>query len=501
MARSYIYGRHGLMRSVALSAAHATRLQQPLQRRYITMGYATVNPYTNKVVKEFKTNTEQEVQEALNLSHKAFLKWSETPVEERVKPLAKAAELLRKKKDYFASLMTLEMGKLKAEAEVEVELCAGILEFYLKNSAKFLADDKVPVADPKRQGEVKLVYQPLGVIITVQPWNFPFYQPLRAFAPVAAGGNTLILKHASNVPQSAQAVEELLLEAGFPKGVFINLRPSYDQVDKLLEDPRVKGVTLTGSERGGTHVAEVAGRNIKKVTLELGGSDPFVVLDDVDIEKVAKWAVTARHWNAGQVCVNSKRFVVVDSVYDKFLAAFRTEVNKLVPGDPTDPKTTLAPLAQQSAADEMKEQIKKAVKAGASIEEAAFEVPSQGAFLKPVILENLQPDNEARQQEFFGPVSLFLRAKDEAEAIQIANETGYGLGASVWSQDEERAYRAALKIEAGMVSVNHPVTPYADTPFGGVKRSGVGRELGELGLKEFVNIKIVNRNSVDAAFF
>ncbi len=463
------------------------------------MAFVTTNPYTNEVLKTFDNATEAEILAAIDKADKAFHSWKELPVKERVSYLQKAADLMRKNSDEYAKLITLEMGKIFAEAKGEVELSAQILEYYVKNAEAQLQPRKLPVMDPA-EGDAELVYEPLGVLLAIEPWNFPFYQVARILAPQLSAGNTLILKHASNLPQCAMAFEKLMHDAGLPDGVFINLFVGHSDVETILKDPRVCGVALTGSEVAGSAVAQTAGKHLKKSIMELGGADAFVVLDDADIEKTAKWGVFGRHWNAGQVCVSSKRMIVDAKVYDEYLEKYTAGVAALKAGDPMDPATQLAPLSSQRAKEGLLKQIEEAVKHGATATEVGPKVPEQGCFVQPTILTNVTPDNPAYYQEFFGPVSMIFKAKDEADAIRIANDSPFGLGGSVFTSDNERGRRVASKISTGMIFVNHPTMVKADLPFGGIRRSGFGRELIDLGLKEFVNIKLVNVVDIDAPF-
>lgn len=463
------------------------------------MAYQTVNPYTGELVKSFPDASDAEVRQALDAAHNAFVDWRETSFKQRAVILQRAADLLRERSQEYAHLLTLEMGKLIAEAEGEVELSAQILEYYVKFSEQLLQPEKLPVADPA-EGEAVLVHEPLGVLLAIEPWNFPFYQIARILAPQLSAGNTMLLKHASNVPQSAAAFEKLMLDAGLPAGAFQNLYANRHQIEMIINDPRVHGVALTGSEGAGATVAAQAGKALKKVTLELGGADAFVVLEDAELEKTVKWAVFGRHWNGGQVCVSSKRMIVVDAVYDAFLSQYTQGVADLRTGDPFDRATTLAPLSSQTAADEVREKIRQAVAHGATATEVGPKVPTKGAFVQPTILTNVTPDNPAYHWEFFGPVSMIFRAKDQDDAVRIANDSPFGLGGSVFTADPVRGKQVANRISTGMVFVNHPTMVKADLPFGGVRRSGFGRELLGLGLKEFVNHKLVNVVDIDAPF-
>ena len=462
------------------------------------MAYATTNPYTGELVKTFPDATDAQITQAIDAAHAAFLNWKQTSLAERAAILNKAASLLRANSEKYASLLTLEMGKIIGEAEAEVELSAQILEYFAKHGEALLKPDVLPVA--AADGKAVVVHEPLGILLAVEPWNFPYYQIARILAPQLTAGNVLLLKHASNVPQSAEAFQQLMWDAGLPKGAFTNLFVKHAQIEQILNDKRVHGVALTGSEGAGSIVAGIAGKALKKSTLELGGADAFVVLADADIPKTAKWGVFGRHWNGGQVCVSSKRMIIEDSVYDEYLALYTQGVAELKAGDPFDRSTTLAPLSSQSAADEVKEKIRQAVAHGATATEVGPKVPTKGAFVQPTILTNVSEDNPAYYWEFFGPVSMILRAKDEADAVRIANDSPFGLGGSVFTKDEKRGEKVAHQISTGMVFVNHPTRVKADMPFGGVRHSGYGRELINLGIKEFVNHKLINVVDIDAPF-
>ncbi|MET4898345.1 NAD-dependent succinate-semialdehyde dehydrogenase [Sphingomonadaceae bacterium jetA1] len=463
------------------------------------MAYATINPYTGEAVASFPDATDAQVRTALDKADAAFAAWRRTSFAERGRILQNAADILRRDADAFAKLLTLEMGKLFAEAKAEVELSAKIFEYYVRNAEALLQPEKLPVLDPA-EGDAVLVCEPLGVLLAIEPWNFPYYQIARILAPQLSAGNTLILKHASNVPQSAAAFETLMADAGLPEGCFKNLYATRDQINLIINDPRVQGVALTGSEAAGSVVAAEAGKALKKSTMELGGADAFIVLADADLKKTIDWAVFGRHWNGGQVCVSSKRMIVVDEVYDAFLEGYRKGVAALVAGDPFDAATTLAPLSSQKAADDIKEQIRKAVGHGAKAEEVGPPVPNQGAFVQPTILTGLDDQNPARHWEFFGPVSMLFRAKDEDDAVRIANDSPFGLGGSVFTSNEKHGLEVARRISTGMVFVNHPTKVEADLPFGGIRRSGYGRELLGLGLKEFVNHKLIDVVDIDTHF-
>lgn len=463
------------------------------------MAYASINPFTGETIATFPDATDEEVNAAIGQAHEAFLAWRETSFAERGRILQKAADLLRTQADAYAKLLTLEMGKLFSEAKAEVELSAKILEYYVRHAEAMLQPVKLPVLDPA-EGDATLVCEPLGVLLAIEPWNFPYYQIARILAPQLSAGNTLLLKHASNVPQSAAAFEKLMREAGLPVGCFTNLYATRSQIAAIINDPRVHGVALTGSEAAGATVAAQAGQALKKSTMELGGADAFIVLADADLRKTVDWAVFGRHWNGGQVCVSSKRMIVVDEVYDAFLEQYRAGVAALVAGDPFDPATSLAPLSSQTAADDVKAQIRRAIELGAHAEEVGPPIPNHGAFVQPTLLTELGEDNPARYWEFFGPVSMLFRARDEEDAIRIANDSPFGLGGSIFTSDPAHGAELAKRVSTGMIFVNHPTKVEADLPFGGIRRSGYGRELLDLGLKEFVNHKLIDVVDIDAPF-
>ncbi|MFM9917928.1 NAD-dependent succinate-semialdehyde dehydrogenase [Lacisediminihabitans sp. H27-G8] len=463
------------------------------------MTYQTINPYTNETVATFADATLEEVDAAIAAAHSAFLAWRETPFSTRTAVLAKAAELLRADKRRYAELLTLEMGKVIGEAEAEVDLSADILQYYAEHGESLLETITVPVAFAA-EGEVEIVSQPLGVLLSVEPWNFPYYQVVRVAGPQLLAGNTILLKHASNVPQAAAMFDDLFERAGLPAGAFKNLYLPHNLTEYVINDPRVRGVALTGSEEAGAIIAAYAAKAVKKSTLELGGSDAFVVLADADIDKTVQWAVFGRHWNAGQVCVSAKRLIVVDEVFDEFMEKYRAGVTALKMGDPMDPATTLAPLSSQGAADKLAVQVEKAIAGGATAETLGEKVPANGAFYQPTILTGMTSANPSYFEEFFGPVSIIIRVKDEAEAITVANDSPFGLGGSVFTRDTVNGEKVARKIETGMVYVNHPTMVKADIPFGGVKHSGYGHELTNLGIQEFINKKVIDIVDINAAF-
>jgi succinate-semialdehyde dehydrogenase/glutarate-semialdehyde dehydrogenase len=463
------------------------------------MAYQTINPYTNELVRSYDFASDEEIDATIERAHEAFLSWRTTGADVRSKVLTRAAEILRSDKEVFASILTLEMGKITAEAEAEVELSAEILDYFAEHGTEFLADEPLGVRDPT-EGTVTIVHEPLGVLYAIEPWNFPYYQVVRVAAPQILAGNTIVLKHAENVPGSALAMQRLFDEAGLPDGVFNNLFAPISATDHILSHPLVRGVALTGSERAGTVVAAAAGKYLKKSTLELGGADAFIVLEDADIDKTVAWAVFGRHWNAGQVCVSAKRLIVVDAVYDEFMEKYRSGVAALRAGDPADPSTQLAPLSTQRAADGLAAEVKAAVEAGATEETPGRPVPTRGAFFQPTILTDVGADNPGFQTEFFGPVSLVFKVADEDEAVEVANASRFGLGGSVFTRDAARGERVARRVETGMMFVNHPTMVKSDIPFGGVKVSGYGNELTELGIREFVTNKVIDVVDIDAPF-
>jgi succinate-semialdehyde dehydrogenase / glutarate-semialdehyde dehydrogenase len=463
------------------------------------MAYATTNPYTGEVLKTFPDATDAEVDQAIAAAHAAFLSWRNTSFAQRAKVMHAAAEILRKETDDYAKLLTLEMGKLFSEAKLEVALSAEIFDYYANNAEQLLAPQKLPVADAA-EGQAMLVCEPLGVLLAVEPWNFPYYQIARIIAPQLSAGNTMLLKHASNVPQCAAAFEKLMRYAGLPDAAFRNLYATHPQLERILNDPRVRGVALTGSEGAGAIVGAQAGKALKKSTMELGGADAVVVLADADLEKTVKWAVFGRHWNGGQVCVSSKRMIIADEIYDEFLKRYKAGVAGLKAGDPFDPQTTLAPLSSKAAADEVREQIRGAVAHGAKAEEVGPPVTKDRAFVQPTILTEVGETNPARYWEFFGPVSMLFRAKNEDDAIRMANDSPFGLGGSVFTRDTKHGVGVARKLATGMVFINHPTMVKADLPFGGIRHSGYGRELIGLGITEFVNHKLIDVVDINAPF-
>ncbi|MDQ2833686.1 MAG: NAD-dependent succinate-semialdehyde dehydrogenase [Acidobacteriota bacterium] len=451
------------------------------------MAYQTVNPYDGTCSKSFLEHTAAEVDSAVAQAARCFASWKNTTFADRSTVLATAAQLLRSRTDEFAGLITLEMGKLIAESRGEVALSADIIDYYAQNGEAFLA----PKTLAPRSGEATIESTPIGVLFGVEPWNFPYYQLARFVAPNLMAGNVVMVKHAPSVPQCALAFVALFKEAGAPDGAYTNLFLSDAQADALIDDPRIKGVALTGSERAGAFVAAQAGKNLKKSTMELGGSDAFIVLDDVDLDKTVEWAVWGRMNNTGQCCVAAKRFIVLDSIADRFLAKFQAALEKLVPGDPMNAKTTLGPMCSEAALINLLDQVKRSIAQGARVVMGGGRLDRAGAFMSASILTDIKPATPAYVEEFFGPVALFFRVANEEEAIALANDSKYGLGGSVFTADIERGRRVASRIETGMVFINHPTWTAPELPFGGIKNSGYGRELSSLGIQEFVNKKLV----------
>ena len=452
------------------------------------MAYKTINPYTNEVEKEFPNATDEELEAVLAKAHQLYLDWrnDSESLEDRKAILHRVADILRERRTEYATIMSHDMGKLIGEAEGEVDLCADICDYYADKADEFLK----PRTLETDAGKAYYIKQSTGVLVAVEPWNFPFYQIARVFAPNFIIGNPMILKDASNCPASAQAFADAVLEAGAPEGSLNNMFISYDQVAKAIADKRVSGVCLTGSERGGMSVAAEAGKNLKKTTMELGGNDAFIILDDADWDLVKEVAPQARLYNAGQVCTSSKRFIVMADKYDEFLEVLKDAFSAVRMGDPTDRTTTLAPLNSKSAKEKLEKQVELAVKNGAKVYYGNEKVDLPGQFFMPTILTDITPDNPIFDQEMFGPVASVYKVNSEEEAIALANNSSYGLGNTVFGEPEHAA-RVAAKIETGMSWINSGWASLPELPFGGVKNSGYDRELSELGFNAFVNEHLV----------
>lgn len=452
------------------------------------MAYKTINPYTNEVEKEFPNATDEELEAVLAKAHQLYLDWrnDSESLEDRKAILHRVADILRERRTEYATIMSHDMGKLIGEAEGEVDLCADICDYYADKADEFLK----PRTLETDAGKAYYIKQSTGVLVAVEPWNFPFYQIARVFTPNFIIGNPMILKDASNCPASAQAFADAVLEAGAPEGSLNNMFISYDQVAKAIADKRVSGVCLTGSERGGMSVAAEAGKNLKKTTMELGGNDAFIILDDADWDLVKEVAPQARLYNAGQVCTSSKRFIVMADKYDEFLEVLKDAFSAVRMGDPTDRTTTLAPLNSKSAKEKLEKQVELAVENGAKVYYGNEKVDLPGQFFMPTILTDITPDNPIFNQEMFGPVASVYKVNSEEEAIALANNSSYGLGNTVFGEPEHAA-RVAAKIETGMSWINSGWASLPELPFGGVKNSGYGRELSELGFNAFVNEHLV----------
>jgi len=445
-----------------------------------------INPATGKRIETYETDSPADVEAALQRADAAFEEWRERPIREREELLAAAGDVLRERKREYAALMTEEMGKPISQAVSEIEKCAWACDHYAEHASAYLQ----PEGHPSPPGaDVETVYEPLGPVLAVMPWNFPFWQVFRFAAPYLTAGNVGLLKHASNVPGCAEAIEEVFREAGYPEDVFQTLLIGSDAVDDVLDDDRVRAATLTGSGPAGRAVASTAGQNLKKTVLELGGSDPFVVLNDADIDDAAATGAWARNLNGGQSCIAAKRFVVHAAVYDEFVDALVDEVEALTVGDPMAEETEVGPQASMDLLDDLHEQVQTSVEAGATVLTGGEPMDREGAFYPPTVLVDVPEGCPADTEELFGPVAAVFEVEDEAAAIEKANDTAFGLGASIWTADRERGQRVAREIEAGCTYVNQLVKSDPRVPFGGIGISGYGRELSEPGIKEFVNRK------------
>jgi succinate-semialdehyde dehydrogenase / glutarate-semialdehyde dehydrogenase len=449
--------------------------------------YAVVNPATGETVKEYPTISDADLKDAIRRADDAHSTWSKTAtVAERAALVRRVGELHSEHMQRLAEIIVREMGKPIEQALGEVEFCTDIYNFYADNAEELMADE--PIKLLAGDGTAIVRRSSLGVLLGIMPWNFPYYQVARFAGPNLVIGNTILLKHAPQCPESAAALQELYLEAGFPDGAYVNINATNEQIEGVIADPRVRGVSLTGSERAGAAVAEIAGRNLKKVVLELGGSDPFIVLSTDDLDSVVESAVSARLDNTGQSCNAAKRFIVVDDLYEPFLEKFTAALTAVEPGDPTSEDTPIGPLSSTLAADRLEDQVKRAVEGGAKIVAGGTR---DGNFFEPTVLTDITPENPAYREELFGPVASVYRVGSEEEAVRLANDTPYGLGSYVMTGDEEQAARVADQLDTGMVYVNLVGADGAELPFGGTKRSGFGRELGRLGADEFVNKKLI----------
>jgi succinate-semialdehyde dehydrogenase/glutarate-semialdehyde dehydrogenase len=451
------------------------------------MTFRSINPADGNTLGEFDACTDAELETALAAAAAAAPGWRQQALDERAALVRRAADVVRQRREELARLMTLEMGKPIREARAEIEKCAWVCEYYAGEGAAFLADEPVE----SDAGRSFIAWQPLGTVLAVMPWNFPFWQVFRFAAPALVAGNTGLLKHASNVPQCALAIEDVFADAGFPAGVFRTLMIESSRVAEVIADPRVQAVTLTGSEPAGRQVAATAGSHLKKTVLELGGSDPFIVLEDADLELAVEQAVTSRFLNTGQSCIAAKRFIVVEPVADAFVEQFRAAVEALGTGDPLDEANRLGPMARTDLREELHRQVEESIAQGAEAVTGCRIPPGPGAFYPPSILDRVVPGMCAWSEELFGPVASIIRVADEAEAVRVANDTEFGLGGSVWTRDSARGERIARQLECGCAFVNGLVKSDPRLPFGGVKHSGYGRELSILGMREFLNAKTV----------
>ncbi|WP_312180578.1 NAD-dependent succinate-semialdehyde dehydrogenase [Arthrobacter sp.] len=449
--------------------------------------YRVVNPATGEQGEEFPTATDAEIQEALAASQAAFESWREVPIEERSRIVARVGELFTERMDELGAIITEEMGKPLAEAKGEAEFCTDIFSYFATEGPGLAADQEIKAIGGGRAMIQKL---PVGPLLGIMPWNFPYYQVARFAAPNLMLGNTIILKHAESCPKSALAIQKIMDDAGVPAGVYTNVFANYDQIADIIADPRIQGVSLTGSERAGAIIGQLAGKNLKKVVLELGGSDPYVVLDTDDVKAAAGQAWAIRNENTGQACNSNKRMIVMEDIFDDFVAELTNLAKDLKPGNPAEgAEGTYTPLSSRTAAEGLAEQVQDAVSKGATLHAGGTLQDGPGAYFAPAVLTGVTPKMRAYREELFGPVAVVYKVSSDEEAVKLANDSDYGLGGAVFSTDEDRARRAAAQLEVGMANVNG-VGEGADIPFGGVKRSGYGRELGPLGMDEFVNKRL-----------
>jgi succinate-semialdehyde dehydrogenase/glutarate-semialdehyde dehydrogenase len=451
------------------------------------MAIESFNPFTGRVERRFRAFSWTQTERIVGQAHRAAAEWRTTSFAHRSQLMHRAADLLREQQNELAHMMAVEMGKPVVDGRAEVQKCALTCDYYADHAEAFLADEEI-----KTEAQHSFIsHEPIGIVLAVMPWNFPFWQVVRFAAPALMAGNVGLLKHASNVPQCALALEKIFHDAGFPPATFRTLLIGSDLVSKLIEDDRVRAVTLTGSEPAGAQVAATAGREIKKTLLELGGSDAFIVLADADLELAAKTAAQARMINSGQSCIAAKRFIVEKPIIKEFIAKMKTHLLAFRPGDPLDEATQYGPLARPDLADELTQQVEDSVKQGAKVELFGGQSKPGTALFRPVILSHVKPGQRAYEEEFFGPVAIILEAKNADDAIRLANDSRFGLGASIWTKDGKRGEELARRVEAGAVFVNSLVKSSPEMPFGGVKKSGYGRELSHLGIREFVNQKSV----------
>jgi succinate-semialdehyde dehydrogenase/glutarate-semialdehyde dehydrogenase len=458
------------------------------------MTYQSRNPATGVVLQTYDALTDLDLELKIETAAKCFESWRHTSFAARAAIMDKAAALVHARSEMLAQTMTSEMGKRISEARGETAFSAAILTYYARNAERFLA----PATLHPDIGEAHMESSPIGAIFCVEPWNFPYYQLARVAGPQLMAGNVIMVKHAGCVPQCAAAFAQIWIDAGAPPGLYTDLRISHDQANRVIDDPRIKGVALTGSVSAGRAIAARAGQNLKPSSMELGGSDPFIVLDDKDLDRTVRWAVWGRIYNDGQTCCGAKRFIVLDSVADRFLEKFAAAFAALKPGDPQDPATTLGPLSSEEALLQILDQVRKAVAAGATLVMGGSRIDRPGFYMQPTILTDIAQDNPAFRDEFFGPVAMLFRVKNEDSAVALANDSDFGLGGAVFTADVAQGRRVASRVETGMMFINNLSWSDAELPFGGIKNSGYGRELGDMGIQAFVNKKLVRIAALDA---
>lgn len=448
------------------------------------LGYRVEDPTSGKVLESFDSATDAEAIDAVERAHQGFLAWREISIEERAKIITRVAELFDERKQELAEIISTEMGKPLAEGIEEAEFCTDIFKYYADNGPKLAADEEIPASG----GKAYIQRLPLGVLLGIMPWNFPYYQVARFAAPNLMLGNAIVLKHAEICPRSAQAIQQIMDDAGVPAGVYTNVFATHEQIEKIIAHKHIQGVSLTGSERAGAAVATIAGKNLKKAVLELGGSDPYIVLDTDDVKAAAELAWGTRMYNTGQACNSNKRMIIMDDIYDEFVSEIVALAEKAKPGKPTDDaEGTFTPLSSRGAAEGLKKQIDRAVEAGATLRAGGTLLDDASSYFAPAVLTDVPVGSDVYYEELFGPVATIYKVSSDEEAIELANDSQYGLGGAVFSQDEERAQKLARRLDVGMANVNSPAGEGAEVPFGGVKNSGYGRELGPYGMDEFVN--------------
>lgn len=447
--------------------------------------YRVENPTTGEVAETFDFASDADIKVAAETADKAFTTWRDTPIEDRAKIVTRVAELFEERKDRLAKIISLEMGKPLAEGVEEAEFCAAIFNYYADHGPKFAADEEIPV---EMDGKAYIQRRPVGVLLGIMPWNFPYYQVARFAAPNLMLGNTILLKHAEICPRSALAIQDIMKEAGVPEGVYKNIFATHDQIADLIAHPAVRGVSLTGSERAGSAIAAIAGENLKKVVLELGGSDPYIILDTADVKQAAKDAWATRMYNTGQACNSNKRIIVMEDIYDEFVDELVRLAEAMKPGKPAEAsETVFTPLSSRSAAENLKAQMDKAVEAGANLRTGGTLLDDSSSYFAPAVITDIPVGSEIYYEEFFGPVATVFKVSSDEEAVELANNSQYGLGGCVFSEDVARAGKVGQQLEVGMANVNTYAAEGAEVPFGGVKNSGYGRELGPYGMDEFVN--------------